>query len=259
MLITLFDNQKLINEATRLTKQIQTKKFTCVSLDYCLNELQVDSNKVQEVTDSIEPYLNKEREYCQIGNAASDNLFFMEALGLDINARDYIVILDFSERLDYVLHRLCKCSMEAIRKMPNYSRVSKAVLNLDKDNLADISLANFYGLDNKLDEFLDSYLLSVSDNIYGIESIAETITSNFLYDVLNELARIKDYCVIALADAKKQDAKFIYKSKNFSSVLATSERPVAEDLEITSEGYDTCVISVQSYARMEYALKGEPA
>ena len=77
-----------------------------------------------------------ERDCEEFVGSYSDNHFSLELLGLEKNSKKYMVLVDFSESLDYILHLLSHCDMENIRAIPNYTEVSKAFLNGDMDALA---------------------------------------------------------------------------------------------------------------------------
>lgn len=243
MLVDLYKDASLTGEASRLNKQVETRGF------------KLDNKKVRylkdryntDVYDSIIQLSQMNRNYSKVGKSACDNLYLLEALGLGDSCREYTIILDFSDRLDYILHRLCKCSTQNVRMMNDYDRISEAILNLRFDSLTDVSLEKFIGLDNRL----DCFMRELFDNSVSSSLLEEDILGNFLnrffYSILDELNSIKNYCTVALKECEKYKGSIVYRSKSFASTIATASVPVKEELTIVSEGYESCVIKTQCY------------
>lgn len=82
-----------------------------------------------------------------------DSLFELDVNGDLVGTHQAGYIISFQNRLDIALSRLSDCSPEEVHQMLNYDKISKALLTLDP-NLLDFTLGEFFGLSNKLDDYL---------------------------------------------------------------------------------------------------------
>lgn len=256
MQVSLFDDSTFVSEARRLSKQMETRKFELYrDIDSLKQVYKLDKS---DALGKIKEALNAEKRYKRVGNSACDNYFYLEALGIGTNCKKYTIILDFSERLDYILHRLSGCETANIRKMADYTRVSCNLLNLNFENLEDINFAAFLHLDPKLDTYLMGLVDEAAKDEFDDEIIVTNFINSFYNQILSELACVKDYCIVALR-ASQPPQSFVYRSKSFSSALASSDNEISDVLRITCPGKEDCVINVKSYETCQYVWEGKEA
>lgn len=269
MQVDLF-KQDLRNEANRQVRQVTTRGYKLDRQFKGFDGLQYYFSNQDSLNDyraHLNVLLEQQRKYSYIGSAGCDNLYELETLGIASNSRGYVMILDFSDCLDYVLHRLYGCKIDDIRKIKDYSRVSRALLNF-----------NFASLDHQA-TFDD--LMSVSNELRGAlahladEAEHKDLASNdkaiwviyrFYSEVLSHLSDVKYYVTMCICRnyLEMEGDKGVIRSMSYSSVLATV--PVQYDKIITLHQLDTGIDSgkpkiedyqVQARSYKPYEYMGE--
>lgn len=194
------------------------------------------------------------KRYSRLGDGACDTLFVLEALGVGDSCRKYTVIIDFSNALDYILHRITNCSMENIRKLNDYERVSRCVINQRYSELTDISFQDLFELDDNLAMYLGKLLNATAEEYTEKNKIVSEFSAKFYKEITHEVAKIKDYCILYLRKLHKGD--FVYRSKSYAASIATSSIFIDDTIEIISNGYENYTVAVKSYEKFEFASKG---
>ena len=259
MQIDLFKSRTYNSSYHKLGNSVEKRQFeldpslgTIDDLDkhvVCYDKQQLESYKSK-----LKSLVDSGREYQHIGLAGSDSLFEVEALGIAKYCKRYTLILDLSDSLDYMLHRLCKCNMSAIRGIPEYSKISRAIMNYDFEDVGEILFNTFFQVDPRLDAYLVSMLTS-SDNVtISSESKMDWVVNNFYTAILNTSVAVRDYTMQVLS-SKLPRGTFAYRSKNFSSSLAAIEEPFDDKIVFHQEGYEDYVVDVSYYAPFGYAKR----
>lgn len=254
MQINLFEDQSLMRSNFRTTKQIKTRNFEFASsFDRLKDEVEkkLPGNKYNEIKNEIYNSIDQDRIYTDLGRSSCDNKFYLEALGVGKYVQGYILIIDFSDKLDYILHRLTKCKSENIRKMDDYYRISYAFLNLKSQLCPNINYDVFCGLDPELDKYMADLHTEISEKYYDYsnEEILQEFIYTFYSNVLSELESVKTYVITYL---KKLLPSLVYRSKSFSSVLGTLDSDYNESLELIQNGNEDCIVEAKCYKRFEY-------
>ena len=164
MVIDLFHDDKLNKEFSRADNYINKRSFTLnADIEELKQHLNVNCNKPEFIKfrNEVVKAACSERDCEEFVGSYSDNHFSLELLGLEKNSKKYMVLVDFSERLDYILHLLSHCDMENIRAIPNYTEVSKAFLNGDMDALAKETYSIFIQCDPALTKYMSDLYLEV--------------------------------------------------------------------------------------------------
>lgn len=237
MLIDLFKDTSVVNTVNRVSNQIETRGFEPI---LSLSEIHARLPKNKKYPDyvaEIEKLLQTKRCYTKIMSAGCDNLFLLEQLGIGAYTLDYIVTLDFSDCLDSALSSLSGCSPEVIRAIPNYSEISRGIINLDLEILQKVQFKTFFNLDPKLDAFLQELLNEAkqTSKTYSVSN-SDIIMHDFVYlffaRVLSFISNEKDYCFYALKQQLEasDDYTLILRSKSYSSVLGTCNKPISEKI-----------------------------
>ena len=169
--MNLFHDDKLNKEFSRADNYINKRSFTLnADIEELKQHLNVNCNKPEFIKfrNEVVKAACSERDCEEFVGSYSDNHFSLELLGLEKNSKKYMVLVDFSESLDYILHLLSHCDMENIRAIPNYTEVSKAFLNGDMDALAKETYSIFIQCDPALTKYMSDLYLEVlytySDN-----------------------------------------------------------------------------------------------
>lgn len=227
----------LRNESNRQSKQISTRKYTIkkncedlAGLDYYFD----DEVALKRYKEHLLDLLRSGRKYSRIGKAGCDSLFELETLGVAEYGKPYVMIADFSDCLDYVLHRAYGCKIDDVRKIENYSAISRALLNFD-----------FAGLDHQTtfeclmsaSNELNGALAKISEEAENQDLLASDkvtwVIYNFYSNVLSTLADIKYYTTMCICRNQREmeGDKGVIRSISYSSVLATV--PIKYDKVIT--------------------------
>lgn len=263
MRIDLFESRRYTSESHQATKSLETRKF---SLDphYPLEEVRNyvacrNDNVINEYIQHCKDIIQQGRFYTSIGNKAScDSLFEVEALGIGQYCMEYQVLIDMSDYLDYALHRLCGCSTEAIRKIPNYHEISYALLNFDFSNLPseEFTFNSLLGADQRLDMYFRDLSESIySGSVLSIDEASIQVAYKFYDELLSRLCEVKDYVAIYLSKRIGDAHSGAYRSKNFSTSIVSSKYMAPECVELVQEHFDTLVLPLKCYKRYEYAAK----
>jgi hypothetical protein len=252
LLINLYKDCNINSSINRITRQIETRQFNLKS--------HIDLEKANLTKDEIIPFIayynemcRQKRQYNVIAGGRCDNMFLFEACGLERGSTENTLIVDFSESLDYVLHRLSGCSVQAVRNIPDYSNISKAVMNLQFSKLQGVTMGVFLESDTLLKEYITNLLAEASKKEDNDSEALQQMLYLFFSNVMYEVSRLKDYCMQYLI--KHLDSKVIYRSKSFAASAASCSSRINMELVLRSDGYDDYVLPLHSYKTLEY-LKG---
>lgn len=253
--VDLFRDASIMSAAMRLQKQIETRNFKlCCPIAGIRDHLQqFPDNAVNVLVERLQSVERAGRSYEHIGKAGCDSLWELEALGIGEWCRTWTVMIDLSDALDLLMHLEFNCSVDECRAMQDYETVSKSLLNYKFDN----GTTKFGVL------FFESAVMSKA-YMQIIKEIEENPTyacctqdekmSHFVFTVysriLQKAADVKDYIVAALQ--AMFPGQIIYRSKNFSSAIMTSDVEINSDLVLKHDDLEY-TIKVRSYKRYEWA------
>lgn len=255
MQVDLFKNSDVLKTYLRTSKKIETRGF---SIRRSLKN--IDDVVLCEHPEKLDAYKRRllaleerGREYSHVGYSGCDNLLELELLGVGAYCKKYTTVFDFSDKLDYVLHRIYGCSTEKVRGIPQYSKVSRAMLNYDFSEVEDVGFDILFNISDKIFEDFVKISNELSDCTSAEEQLSLTVFQ-FYAKLLQVLSNVKDYAVSSIT-LSQPDKSFVYRSKSFSSSIASSDFPLNEDLVLRQEGFENCVVAVKSYEPFEW-LKG---
>lgn len=243
--VDLYKDAQVLNSMELLSKQIETRGF----------KLEKDFSPLKEINaelfDRCVALQQQKREYTFQAGGAKDSLFTLELLGVGAYCKQYTVVIDFSYALDYVLHRLSGCSINNIHKMDNYDEISFNIMNLNFRKLHNINFSVLFVLDDELAKYLNNLLQKVSGEYSSHNKIINEFCLQFYQEIIREVTKIKDYCMIYVKNLYANQV--VYRSKSYAASVATSSVPINEELELIMDGYETYKIPIKSYACLEYA------
>lgn len=205
MQVALFDDNEVNDVMYRNIGKV--KKSTLPKLAYSESELF-----------NLLGYVPTGRHYETILNYEYDNCYQLESLGLFSSSRNYIIEVDLSERLDLVFSILTGCNPVDVRKIPNYNKVSKALLTVDVDNF-NIPLLDLFGLSPEIDNFL----LEVFDGSSEIDG---------LITLLKSLLACVDRIITYLGCYLQMHTLMVMRSIGRASFIMTSNKSYGEDFSI---------------------------
>ena len=261
MLIDLFSDSNIIGSINRVTRQIETRPFQFSdSIDF--GEANASQERIGRLIGYYYQMSGTLRSYSRLddgddnksSNISLDNMFIFEACGLEKGSADNTVVLDFSESLDYVLHILSNCDMENVRKLDNYSTVSRAIMNMDFDKLATVSLGSLMSLDEKLKKYCMGILHKATAEESNEDIILKKLLFTFFKDILSMTALIRDYCALTLRNDTER--RYIYRSKSYAAAVLACNTVIDEDLLLKSGRYGDYSMHIKSYKKFEYLEKG---
>lgn len=261
LLIDLFSDSNIIGSINRVTRQIETRPFQFSdSIDF--GEANASQERIGRLIGYYYQMSGTPRSYSRLddgddnksSNISLDNMFIFEACGLEKGSADNTVVLDFSESLDYVLHILSNCDMENIRKLDNYNTVSRAIMNMDFDKLATVSLGSLMSLDEKLKKYCMGILRKATAEESNEDIILKKLLFTFFKDILSMTALIRDYCALTLRNDTER--RYIYRSKSYAAAVLACNTVIDEDLLLKSDRYGEYSMHIKSYKKFEYLEKG---
>lgn len=262
MQIDLFKSRRRNQESAKRGGYVKSRNFELdPKTDFnkirqmcsCTNTTVID-NYIQDIKDRIAAG----RKYEDIGSGlGKDNLFDIEALGVGLYAKRYQIILSFEDKLDYLLHVISGCDMEKVRSIPHYLEVSSAFVALKQTEASnDATFSLLYNIDPKLDEyFLKTAKLLKEQNVYHDEQLIEKLAYDIEIPILREVAGIQNYIIAYMSSTMSGMSSMVCRSRDYASLIFSSDTPLQEDIVLTYEGHDNVVISPRCYEKYEYAAK----
>lgn len=247
MQVDLFD-RTLLGRTKRQMEQITIRKYAIDKKHadlsgmrpYFRNEEQYVLYKNKILSD-----ISRGRRYEHIGKAARDSLFDVESLGISANGQDFVMIADYSLCLDYVLHRLCGCQMDEIRRIDDYAKISRAILTYDFLEVSEIPFSRLALASDKVGSYLASLAYDCQDQILDVSDRTSWVIYKFYMDIFDILSIIKFYTTVVICNSflSKFGRKGIIRSTTYSKVLATVSGKFDEVVTI----HDTANSDIQDY------------
>lgn len=258
MQIDLFERSDLLQDLARITSLVRAREFSCspqhrselLQRYPSLSSLVISSREYLQVEEYVDKHFSATEDAMEV--LYTDNLFLLEALGIGNGCKQYTTILDFSQSLDYALHRLTGCALQDVRKLNGYDEISDGLLNLTLTQ-GGLKLKDFYHLSPEIAKFIEKLALDTRLNKIGDASILNSvITRRFFYAILAEIQLVRDYCT-SVVRASYTKAEPVWRSYNLSASILSTSSEISDDLIIHQEGCEDYTIPIRSYAKWKYA------
>lgn len=258
LLVDLYNSRRMSANYKKDRAQMESRKF---QLEYpvegvrsylnCTNKAEID----RFIAQCSEQAENGRYYKKVIAGGAVDSAYVLEAMGLGRYSYEYQIIFDFSDKLDYYLHKLTSCSPGIVRGLADYKNVSYAVLNNDYGKVQDVGFEALMRLDKRVVDYFAMLMLKSQNNgIIGDAACTKDVVYSFYYQLLSYLSNDRDYMVAKLRSSFR-GMSFVYRSKNLCSAVISSEFPFTEEVVLRQEGFQDCVIAPRCYKRYEYAAE----
>lgn len=254
MLINLFKNEQIVKNSNQLGHQIMTRGFQLDKQLTYLNEIKSDSDNFLKYREECFKTAETTRNYSNIISNNYDSHFNLELLGIAKYTRQYTVVVDLSESLDLILSILSNCELEAIRKLNNYTKVSKDILNFELEQSEKISITDIIDLDRNLSRWFNSLTYRKRGSICAVDlqDATYSILFSFYTELQNALEQTKDYIGTFLQKVGLPGS--VYRSKSKAAIIVSSD-VILDDDEPLLLGYNGKVSEVKCYCLkpFEYA------
>lgn len=255
MQVDLFSSSKVIKESQRLSAQIESRKFTVAKTKWEKFPEQLPGFS-QEQKQSYKKHLEKmigcKREYERIGRASCDNLWELEVLGLGEYTKIWMMYLDLSDALDFVMERAFNCDRTMIREIPNYSDISKRLLSYNVANATERLNVLFQSEEVVCKVYvpiLNEIGASISMNTSSDDKVT-ALLYKFYAKLLETVAGIRDYVI---ADIQMNNrGSVVYRSKNYCAGICTSDVDLACDVILHSNRWEDYSIPLRTYKTFEW-------
>ena len=253
MQIDLFSDSSVYKDMQRLLRQIETRKFT---LDFPVNNLH-EVCKDTEFVGYLDKMIDKPREYKRKFECSYDTHFALEALGIGTNCKNSTLIIDFGDKLDYVLHRITGCSMENVRKLADYDKISRSILSADYKNLQNIKVSDITSLDEKIAAWTNELLSVIADltDLSDSEKLS-LFLFRFYGTLIREVNTLKNYVMMFIYH--KFD-NVVIRSKSLCCMLATTDNDNIElkyNLHDNAPAIDDVSLQVYKLKPLEFYTGG---
>lgn len=247
MRIDLFKDRELLKEENRLLAYTEQRTFTLASSKEELENVCGDDSAF---LDELLVTAASPRVYNSIFGNAYDSHFILEAMGLEKNTKENIIVVDLSNSLDYVLHRLTGCSVESVHKLNNYEAVSRHIMNYNFSALSNVKIKDLAALDLNIAEWIASLLISVSNNQLSDTEILNMLITKFYRAITIEAQKIRNYIMFYLRSTCNDT--FIIKSRSLCSILATTDAEIDDVCTLFESGrddveYDLHILKFKKY------------
>lgn len=259
MQVGLFNDDSITSESFRLRKQMETRKFQLAyPIEGILQELPEYPDKlVRPVLEDLRRLADVGRKYEFIGNAGCDSLWKLEALGLGRYTRDYVIVIDFSEALDLFMELEFGCDRQDCRNIHHYSGVSRSLMNFDFSGSSEKFGVLFFESEMMTKAYLQLFE-EIEENASMINCTQDEKMSHFVFKfysrILQRAADVKDYIVCDLQ--KQYPGSLIYRSKNYSSAIITSDVPLDDELILHLRNGEDYKVKIHTYKRYEWIREG---
>lgn len=254
MLINLFKNEQIIKNSNQLGHQIMTRGFQLDKKLAYLNDIKSESDVFQKYKERCFQTIKEERKYKNLLANNYDSHFQLELLGIAKYTRSHTVVIDLSESLDFLLSILSNCDPESIRKLNNYVKVSKDILNFDLDQSEQIPITDIIDLDRNLSRWFNELTYKKRGSLctVDLQDAAYSILFSFYSELQSTLERTKDYIGTYLQKAGLPGS--VYRSKSKTAIIVSSDIILDKD-EVLQLGYNGFTTTVKYYCLkpFEYA------
>lgn len=260
--IDLFSSRRRVQESEKRGGYVISRDFTL--------DPTVDFNKIKEMTnctrpDVVDAYIknlkktiDSGRNYEDIGfGLYADNLYDAEALGLGLYAKKYQIILSFEDKLDFFLHIVSKCNVEAVHKIPHYNDVSSILLGLKQNKVhSDVTFDALFGIDDNIDKyFLNTRKMLKESGQYFGEELIDQLAFEIVKPMLLEMRGIQNYLIAYLGSARSTLGEVVCRSRDYCSLILTSDHPIMDDIELIYKPFGSFIVKPRCYQKYEYAAK----
>lgn len=255
MQVDLFSSSKVTKESQRLSAQIESRKFAVAKLKWEKFPEQL-SGFSQEQTKNYKKYLEsvmkQKRVYERIGRASCDNLWELEVLGLGEYTKAWMLYLDFSDALDFVMEKAFDCDRAMIREIPNYSDISKRLMSY---NVADATerLNVLFQNEEVVHKVYVPILNEVGSSISMNTSSDDKVTAllyKFYTKLLETTAAVRDYVI---ADIQMNNrGSVVYRSKNYCAGICTSDADLTCEVTLHVKDREDYSVPLYAYKTFEW-------
>lgn len=183
--------------------------------------------------------------------AVADSHFNLETLGVCRYCDTYTVVIDLSNILDLVLHRITGCNPDKVSEMPNYEEFSKALLGFKETANPTLLFRDFITVDTEVSKWINDFIPKYNtDDVNQENAIEKTIMM---------LAEIQTQIIFTLNDFKfyiashlSQYAGVKIRSFDYDRIIVSHFKELDADCTLILDGYKR-KINVKSYKKFEYA------
>lgn len=254
MLINLFKSEQVIKNSNQLGKQIMTRGIQVEKNLKRLDEIVSDNPEFQRFKNECFSLEKTSRVYENILSNSYDSHFSLEMLGVAKYARQYTIVVDFSDALDFLLSVLSDSDPENIRKIINYDRISRNILRFELGECEDVSISELFNADRNLVRWLDELTYNQRESIrtVDLQDAAYSILFSFYTELQKTLEETKDYVGTYLQKIGLRKA--VYRSKGKTAIVVSSDDPLeeGEPLEL-AYGERKITLPCYSFKPFEYA------
>jgi len=216
----------LAKRTHRQIKQITTRKYQVAKGYRDLDGMRryfASEGQFRAYQKNIQSLIHAGRHYDHIADAMCDSLFDVEVLGISNNGQAYMMVADYGDCLDYILHRLCGCKLRDIRKIEDYSLISRAILGNDLRDAGDIPLSRLLFASSELKQYFAALTDKGADSFSGHDDQVSWVAYKFYSEVLSLLGFIKFYTTVVVCNSflGTFGRKGIIRSTSYSKIAAT--------------------------------------
>lgn len=259
MRVDLFSDDSVAKESSRLGTQVETRGFRLAAPITGVKQFLTEYP--DSVSDAYVRHLQKiadaGRSYYTISASGCDSVWELECLGVGEYSKEYTVVIDLGDALDFVMHCEFNSSIDELRAIPSYEAVSRAIMNFDFKGV-DSEFGVILGASQCVSMCFAMMLNEMSNSPDSMDATVDERMSRAVYKfyarILDKASSIKNYVVSALQ--KEYPRCMIYRSKTFSSVILSSSIALNGPLELCSSSGVRYSLDVRSYSRYEWAKEG---
>ena len=234
MLIDLFKEGWVKTNSNRLGNQVLTRAFNKIDTLEKLESMNYDNPNFIDYKLACRETVGTNRMPVKILDNTYDNLYELELLGI-ADSRPRVYVVDLSECLDMVLSILTGCPTEAVRRLPNYREVSKAIMNFDLESCNDLQVADIIGLDSSISTWFTTIIYDnrkdvCADNL-NKQDVVYLILFEFYKQILKTVENMKNYVLTYCADFFS-GANAAVRSKSRTAVICATSYEDSEDEDV---------------------------
>lgn len=259
MLVDLFSNESTVKFANMQRGYIKRRDLTLFQGGYD-KLLEYRDEEISKELKLFKKYANKNNvvkdtvRFETLANyVSSDRFWKIELTGLTDAAKEYSIAIDLSDNLAEILFMLCGSNPQAVRRIPDYHDLSKAIMGNDFEKASRCNFGAFYDIDLKLNAYLASTLYKSGEyfpDSKRVDKIANHFFFTIITDILCKSEEVRTYIAATIKDNIGSDY-FVIRSFTFDSIICTSSKRL--DFNYITVKYDdfTFDIPIRQYRRLE--------
>lgn len=244
--ISLFSNKSVSKKVEFRYSSVINRSFNLseeINLEEFMNEFEFEFMDDKELVKMIKESLNNGRVVRDFWGSKLDSYFNLYACNLNKKFDSKIVVYSVQDLLQMFISGLSKCDVNVLTSIPNIDKYSRDILEMEF--LTDVSLVQFLGLSDELDNFIQHLFLQ--------ENNPQELLKLFIENVNTYMTRVLKYIAIYL----ETYSNLVFLALDKSKIIFRSGTGEADVLNIESSMFKYTLYPLVTEGYTEYFKKAK--